>query len=89
MQKTFTPEDVIRFAYQEMDAFEAESFTREMADCEETAQQLNRVNEMRDLLDVSAGQPHRNTIQTLLRYSRSLRIEKTADGAMDLEMMLN
>ncbi len=89
MQKTFTPEDVIRFAYGEMETPEAMAFRTEIEDCHETAQELRSINEVRDLLDVSSGHPRQATIQAILNYSRALQIEPTSIHGLTAEMVMN
>jgi hypothetical protein len=89
MQKTFTPEDVIRFAYGEMEISEAMAFRSEIEDCRETAKELRSINEVRDLLDVSSGHPRKATIQAILNYSRALQIEPTSIEGLSAEMVMN
>jgi hypothetical protein len=40
-------------------------------------------------LDEAAGQPKHSTIQTLLNYSRALRIENTSIDGLSVEVVLN
>lgn len=89
MHKTFTPEDVIRFAYQEMNPAEEAAFTAELAECEETANELSKIRNTIEILDQSAGHPRHSTIQTLLNYSKSLRIENTSIDGLSVEVVLN
>lgn len=89
MHKTFTPEDVIRFAYQEMNTAEEAAFTAELADCDETVAELSTLRSTIEWLDEAAGQPKHSTIQTLLNYSKSLRIENTSIDGLSVEVVLN
>lgn len=89
MQKTFTPEDLIRFAYGEMEKAEACVFQAELSECEVTAAQLQSVNEVRELLEISSGQPRHTTIQSLLNYSRSLQIHTTQYAGVTAEIVMN
>ncbi len=89
MHKTFTHEDVIRFAYQEMNAAEEAAFTAELAECDETVAELSSIRNTVEWLDESAGQPKHSTIQTLLNYSKSLRIKKTSIDGLAVEVVLN
>jgi hypothetical protein len=89
MHKTFTPQDVIRFAYQEMNAAEEAAFTAELAECDETVAELSSIRNTVEWLDETAGQPKHSTIQTLLNYSKSLRIKKTSIDGLAVEVVLN
>lgn len=89
MHKIFTPEDVIRFAYKEMNSAEEAAFTIELADCDETVAELSTIRNTIEWLDESAGHPKHSTIQNLLNYSRALRIENTSIDGLSVEVVLN
>lgn len=89
MHKLFTSEDVIRFAYNEMPADEAAEFCIELAGCPETAAELKSITDAQKILDETSFLPQKGVINSILNYSKALKIQKESSIGSPLEVVLN
>ncbi|MCB0820275.1 MAG: hypothetical protein KDC13_06600 [Bacteroidetes bacterium] len=89
MHKIFTTEDSVRFVYDEMTPFESAEFEREMADCETLREEVSNLTEMKNALNESAASASGEVINSLLRYSASLRVVHSSSTGGSFGVVLN
>lgn len=89
MQKLFTSEDLIRYAYNEMTETETEEFHAELIECEHLQQELMQIIETKNMLDESVKSAPAELITSLLNYSSSLRMINSASTGGSFGVVLN
>ncbi|MFM2285635.1 MAG: hypothetical protein RLZZ543_1132 [Bacteroidota bacterium] len=89
MHKLFTSNDILRFAYNEMQANEAAEFCAELSDCPEMAEELEIIHRTKSLLDETVEVPQAGVIQSILSYSAALQIREIPSRGITLEAVFN
>ncbi len=89
MQKTSTPEDLIRLLYNETSLEEASEMDADMIDHPSLSAEFHQLKEATDILDAAFVRPEKGIVQAILGYSRSLRIEESASTGKTVEFVLN
>jgi anti-sigma factor RsiW len=89
MHKLFTTDDIIRFAYNEMQPEEAAEFSADLYECPEMAEELELINRTREVLDGSVEVPQAGVIQSILSYSAALQIREIPSRNITLEVVFN
>ncbi len=89
MHKLFTSNDILRFAYNEMQPGEAAEFYAELSYCPEMEEELEYIQLTKSLLDDSVEQPCSGVIQSILSYSAALEIQKIPSRGLTVEMVFN
>lgn len=89
MQKLFTHNDIIRFAYNEMNSDEALEFKAELKDHPELEMELEQVQATQKALDNLSEIPNPGIIKSLLAYSASLQIHKIPSRGIVLDIVKN
>jgi hypothetical protein len=89
MQKIFTSDDLIRYAYNEMTDVETAEFQAELIECEYLQQELLQIIETKNMLDESVKSAPSEVITSLLNYSSSLRMINSASTGGAFGVVLN
>jgi hypothetical protein len=89
MHKLFTSNDILRFAYNEMQPGEAAEFCAELSDCPEMEEELNYIRMTKSLIDDTVEQPCNGVVQSILSYSAALEIQKIPSRGLTVEMVFN
>jgi len=89
MQKLFTHNDIIRFAYNEMNSDEAVEFKAELKDHPELELELKKIQATQKALDKLSDNPNPGIIKSLLAYSASLQIHKIPSRGIVLDIVKN
>lgn len=89
MHKIFTPEDLVRFVYNEMSNVEAEELQDELHSCCELHDEFEQISGMKMLLTTPKSKPSPDIIHALLNYSKSLRITELSSTGKSIEVNLN
>jgi|688.fasta_scaffold817525_2 hypothetical protein len=89
MQKLFTHNDIIRFAYNEMNSEEALEFKTELKDHPELELELDHILASQDALDKLTEAPNPGIVKSLLAYSASLKIHKISSRGITLDIVNN
>jgi len=89
MQKLFTHNDIIRFAYNEMNSNEAVEFKAELKDHPELELELKQVQATQKALDNLSDIPNSGIVKSLLAYSVSLQIHKIPSRGIILDIVKN
>lgn len=88
MHKTFTSDDLLRYAGDQMSPDEAEEFRNEIMNSTEFADEVLLYFEEAELVP-GQQQPSVGVVQRLLSYSSALRIGKTSSLGLPYEVVLN
>lgn len=89
MQKLFTHNDIIRFAYNEMNSSEAVEFKAELKDHPELELELEHIQATQKALDNLTEIPNPGIVKSLLAYSASLQIHKISSRGIVLDIVKN
>ncbi len=89
MQKLFTHNDIIRFAYNEMNSNEAVEFKAELKDHPELELELEHIQATQKALDNLTEIPNPGIVKSLLAYSASLQIHKIPSRGIVLDIVKN
>jgi hypothetical protein len=89
MQKLFTHNDIIRFAYNEMNSEEALEFKTELKDHPELELELDHILASQDALDKLTEAPNPGIVKSLLADSASLKIHKISSRGITLDIVNN
>jgi len=89
MNKLFTTNDLIRFAYNEMPKDEARELTYELAECEQLSADFQQIIDTRSLLNQTALVPQSGRVTALLNFSKSLSVCKLPLSDFSVEVVLN
>lgn len=89
MHKIFTSEDLIRFAYNEMNAEESIEFEAELLECGHLQYELQEILEMKAIMDRTAEAASASVVSSLLNYSASLHIVKSSSTGGSFGVVLN
>lgn len=89
MHKIFTSEDLIRFAYNEMNAEESIEFEAELLECGHLQYELQEILEMKAIMDRTAEAAPVSVVSSLLNYSASLHIVKSSSTGGSFGVVLN
>ena len=89
MQKLFTHNDIIRFAYNEMNSNEAVEFKAELKDHPELELELEHIQATQKALDHLTEIPNAGIVKSLLAYSASLQIHKIPSRGIVLDIVKN
>ena len=89
MQKLFTHNDIIRFAYNEMNSEEALEFKTELKDHPELELELEHIQATQKALDNLTEIPNPGIVKSLLAYSASLQIHKIPSRGIVLDIVKN
>lgn len=89
MQKLFTHNDIIRFAYNEMNSNEAVEFKVELKDHPELELELEHIQATQKALDNLNEIPNPGIVKSLLAYSASLQIHKIPSRGIILDIVKN
>jgi len=74
MTKIFTQDDLIRFLYNETSTSESEEITYALERDATLRERMNSLKQTVGLLNDSCMSPSESTTQSILNYSRSLRV---------------
>jgi len=82
MIQTFTPDDVVRFVYDEMDETEAYKIREAMLLDDELMDMCQQLIETKHTLDANPviKEPSSSSINRVLEYSRTFNLEEIADS---------
>jgi len=89
MQKLFTHNDIIRFAYNEMNSNESVEFKAELKDHPELELELEHIQATQKALDNLNEIPNPGIVKSLLAYSASLQIHKIPSRGIILDIVKN
>jgi len=89
MQKLFTHNDIIRFAYNEMNSNEAVEFKAELKDYPELELELEHIQATQKALDRLSEIPNPGIVKSLLAYSASLQIHNIPSRGIILDIVKN
>ena len=89
MQKLFTHNDIIRFAYNEMNSHEAVEFKAELKGHPELELELEHIQATQKALDNLSEIPNPGIVKSLLAYSASLQIHKIPSRGIVLDIVKN
>lgn len=89
MHKIFTPEDLVRFAYNEMSKVESRELQEELQLCDELRCEFEEINESKSMMNFPKTSASPETINSILNYSKSLRILEPSSTGKSFEVILN
>jgi hypothetical protein len=89
MHKIFTPEDLVRFVYNEMSSVEAEELQEELQSCGELHDEFEQIAGMKMLMSTPKVGAAPEIINSILNYSKSLRITQLSSTVKTIEVNLN
>jgi 4-diphosphocytidyl-2C-methyl-D-erythritol kinase len=89
MDKIFTSDDLIRYAYNEMTEAESAEFHSELIECEHLQQELLQIIETKNRMEESVMSAPPEVIKSLLNYSSSLQIVNSVSTGGSFGIVLN
>jgi len=89
MHKIFTPEDLVRFAYNEMSKVETRELQEELLLCDDLRCELEEIMESKTLISFPQKSASSETVNSILNYSKSLRIIASSSTGKSFEVILN
>jgi hypothetical protein len=89
MHKIFTPEDLVRFAYHEMSKVESRELQEELQSCHELRCEFEEIMDSKSMMSFPKTSASSETINSILNYSKSLRILEPSSTGKSFEVILN